>query len=220
MRRGEADFWIASDALDYNAIWTSCRWKTVNIRFFLNRYFPFRDRARTDLIKSDDQHYDVCSIGSGVRYQIFRNRKISDSSFYFVPNFNFQFCHMLRILNVETKYFISRKECDFPLSMWTYFNILIFRKNSLLWLCNIVISWPIFSSVDTADIWFPTPPGTPAMSTRASSRTASIHSSSRPSSVASYVSFQRSNNPQPRSQESPYKSGQRHMVRARLHADG
>ena len=138
MRRGEADFWIASDALDYNAIWTSCRWKTVNIRFFLNRYFPFRDRARTDLIKSDDQHYDVCSIGSGVRYQIFKNRKISDSSFYFVPNFNFQFCHMLRILNVETKYFISRKECDFPLSMWTYFNILIFRKISLPWLTNIV----------------------------------------------------------------------------------
>lgn len=136
MRRGEADFWIASDALDYNAIWTSCRWKTVNIRFFLNRYFPFRDRARTDLIKSDDQHYDVCSIGSGVRYQIFKNRKISDSSFYFVPNFNFQFCHMLRILNVETKYFISRKECDFPLSMWTYFNILIFRKISLPWLCK------------------------------------------------------------------------------------
>ena len=85
---------------------------------------------------------------------------------------------------------------------------------------DLLISWPIFSSVDTADIWFPTPPGTPAMSTRASSRTASIHSSSRPSSVASYVSFQRSNNPQPRCQESPYKSGQRHMVRARLHADG
>ena len=139
MRRGEADFWIASDALDYNAIWASCRWKTVNIRFFLNRYFPFRDRARTDLIKSDDQHYDVCSIGSGVRYQIFRDRKISDSSFYFVPNFNFQFCHMLRILNVETKYFISRKECDFPLSMWTY--ILTFWYSEKIPSSDFVISW-------------------------------------------------------------------------------
>ena len=65
--------------------------------------------------------------------------------------------------------------------------------------------------MDTADIWFPTPPSTPNLSNRSSSRTASIHSvSSRPSSVASYASFHRNNNHS--QEEAPFRRQQRNAV--------
>jgi len=74
------------------------------------------------------------------------------------------------------------------------------------------------SSVDTADIWFPTPPATPNLSLRPSSRTASIHSvSSRPSSVASYYSFHRNNNgaPSVQQEELTFKQQQRASSQSR-----
>ena len=80
---------------------------------------------------------------------------------------------------------------------------------------EFLIYFQYFSSVDTADIWFPTPPATPNLSLRPSSRTASIHSvSSRPSSVASYYSFHRNNNgaPSVQQEELTFKQQQRASV--------